>query len=262
MARRIPGKEEFAETLRYFGRQAGINKVDLRLGQPATASELADGGFDEIVVATGVLPRKLAIDGIDGPNVLSYVDVLLHGRSVGDRVALIGAGGIGFDVAEFLCHDHGSGAAVDSTEEFMRAWGVDMSLSRRGGLALEGGAVRASRRQIYLLQRKATPPGRDLGKTTGWIHRTELKRRGVQMIAGVNYERIDAAGLHITTQAGPRLLEVDTIVVCAGQEPLAVLAGELAAVGRKAHVIGGAKLAAELDARRAIDEGARLAASF
>jgi len=262
MARRIPGKEEFSETLRHFGRQAEIHKVELRLGRAVTAPELAAGGFDEIVVATGVLPRKLAIDGIDGPNVLSYVDVLLHGRDVGDRVALIGAGGIGFDVAEFLSHDHASGSAAESTEAFMRAWGVDMSLSRRGGLVLKGGVVPASRRQIYLLQRKATPPGRDLGKTTGWIHRTELKRRGVQMIAGVNYERIDASGLHITTQAGSRLLEVDTIVVCAGQEPLAVLAGELAALGRKAHVIGGARFAAELDAKRAIDEGARLAASF
>ncbi len=262
MARRIPGKEEFGETLRYFRRQAEISKVDLRLGRAVTAPELAAGGFDEIVVATGVLPRKLAIDGVDGPNVLSYVDVLLHGRSVGERVALVGAGGIGFDVAEFLSHDHGSGSAAESTEAFMRSWGVDMTLSRRGGLVLEGGVVPASRRQIYLLQRKATPPGRDLGKTTGWIHRTELKRRGVQMIAGVNYERIDASGLYITTQAGPRLLEVDTIVICAGQEPLAALAGELAALGRKAHVIGGARFAAELDAKRAIDEGARLAASF
>ena len=262
MARRVPGKEEFRETLRYFGRQVELNKVDLRLGQPVTAAQLAAGAFDEIVVATGVLPRKLAIDGIDRPNVLSYVDVLLHGRSVGERVALIGAGGIGFDVAEFLGHDSDAAVGPAVTEDFMRAWGVDMSLERRGGLTLEGGVVPRSRRQIYLLQRKATPPGRDLGKTTGWIHRMELKRRGVQMIAGVNYERIDPSGLHITTQAGPRLLEVDHVVVCAGQEPLAALARELEALGRQAHVIGGARLATELDAKRAIDEGARLAASF
>jgi 2,4-dienoyl-CoA reductase (NADPH2) len=261
MARRIPGKEEFGETLRYFARQVELCGVKLRLGERAAAAQLAEAGFDEIVLATGVLPRKLAIDGIDGPNVMSYVDVLLHGREVGRSVALIGAGGIGFDVAEFLSHDHAAGGAA-STEQFMRAWGVDMSLGRRGGLVADGGVVPPSRRRIYLLQRKPTPPGRDLGRTTGWIHRAELKRRGVQMIAGASYERIDAAGLFITTKAGPRQLEVEHVVVCAGQEPLATLAGELELLGRKAHVIGGARLATELDAKRAIDEGARLAASF
>jgi len=262
MARRIPGKEEFGETLRYFARQIELSGVDLRLGRPATAAQLAAGGFDEVVIATGVMPRRLAIDGIDGPNVLSYVDVLLHGRDVGDRVALIGAGGIGFDMAEFLGHERRAGDATERTASFMREWGVDMTLAHRGGLVPGGGIVPRSRRQIYLLQRKPTPPGRDLGKTTGWIHRMELKRRGVQMIAGVNYERIDGDGLYITTQAGPRLLEVDTVVICAGQEPLAALARELKALGISAHVIGGARLAAELDAKRAIDEGARLAASF
>jgi 2,4-dienoyl-CoA reductase (NADPH2) len=262
MARRIPGKEEFGETLRYFRRQIELSGVDLRLGHAVAAGELDAAAFDEIVVATGVLPRVPGIDGVDHPNVLSYVDVLLGGREVGESVALIGAGGIGFDVAEYLAHGSPAVDGAAATEEFMHEWGVDMSMERRGGLTAEAGSMAPSRRLIYLLQRKPTPPGRELGKTTGWIHRTELKRRGVRMMSGVNYERIDDSGLHITTQAGPQLLEVDQVVICAGQEPLRQLADELQRKGRNAHVIGGAKLAAELDAKRAIDEGARLAASF
>jgi len=262
MARRIPGKEEFSETLRYFRRQIEIHGVDLRLGHPVTAEELDAASYDEIVVATGVAPRVPAIDGVDHPNVLSYVDVLLGGREVGESVALVGAGGIGFDVAEFLSHGAQPEDREAAAEAFMEEWGVDMSVQRRGGLTAEGGAMGPARRTIYLLQRKPTPPGRELGKTTGWIHRTELKRRGVRMIAGVNYERIDESGLHITTKAGPQLLRVDHVVICAGQEPLRQLADDLERRGRRAHVIGGAKLAAELDAKRAIDEGARIAASF
>jgi 2,4-dienoyl-CoA reductase (NADPH2) len=177
-------------------------------------------------------------------------------------VALVGAGGIGFDVAEFLSRPSHPLEAAPATEAFMEEWGVDMSLQRRGGLTAEGGAMAPSRRLIYLLQRKPTPPGRELGKTTGWIHRTELKRRGVRMISGVDYERIDGSGLHITTKAGPQLLEVANVVICAGQEPLRTLADELQRRGCSSQLIGGAKLAAELDAKRAIDEGARLAASF
>jgi 2,4-dienoyl-CoA reductase (NADPH2) len=177
-------------------------------------------------------------------------------------VALIGAGGIGFDVAAFLSHDVDGEVEQDTTARFMREWGVDMSLEQRGGLVADDGSMQPARRKIFLLQRKATPPGRDLGKTTGWIHRTELRRRRVKMIAGVNYERIDGAGLHITTNAGPQLLEVDNVIICAGQDSLRDLAEQLRSGGRNAHVIGGAKLAAELDAKRAIDEGARLAASF
>ena len=262
MAKQIPGKEEFHETLRYFGRQVELQHVDLRLGTRATTAGLLAGEFDEIVLATGVVPRTPAIDGIDHPKVLSYVDVLLHGRPVGDSVALIGAGGIGFDVAEFLSHDVDGEVEQDTTARFMREWGVDMSLEQRGGLVADDGSMQPARRKIFLLQRKATPPGRDLGKTTGWIHRTELRRRRVKMIAGVNYERIDGAGLHITTNAGPQLLEVDNVIICAGQDSLRDLAEQLRSGGRNAHVIGGAKLAAELDAKRAIDEGARLAASF
>ena len=262
MAKRIPGKEEFHETLRYFGRQIEIQGVQLRLGKRVDAAELLGGAFDEIVIATGVTPRLPAIDGIEHPKVLSYVDVLLRGSPVGESVALIGAGGIGFDVAEYLGHGGEGSPAGDSTESFMRDWGVDMTLARRGGLMADDGAMRPAARKIFLLQRKPTPPGRGLGKTTGWIHRTELKRRGVQMIAGASYERIDDSGLHITTQDGARLLEVDNVVICAGQDSLRSLADQLEAGGRKPHVIGGAKLAAELDAKRAIDEGARLAASF
>jgi len=262
MAKRVPGKEEFQETLRYFARQIELTQVALRLGTRVTADELLAGGFDEVVVATGVSPRMPAIDGIEHPKVLSYVDVLLHGRAVGESVALIGAGGIGFDVAEYLCHDAVADGESDPTAAFMRDWGVDMTLTHRGGLAEHAGRGLPSARKIFLLQRKPTPPGRGLGKTTGWIHRTELRRRGVQMIAAASYERIDDSGLHISTPSGTRLLEVDNVVICAGQDSLRSLAEHLATAGRKAHVIGGAKLAAELDARRAIDEGARLAASF
>jgi 2,4-dienoyl-CoA reductase (NADPH2) len=262
MAKRIPGKEEFQETLRYFGRQIEIQGVQLRLGIRVTAAQLLAGEFDEIVIATGVSPRLPAIDGIEHPRVLSYVDVLLHGRPVGSSVALIGAGGIGFDVAEYLCHGDHASATDDRTANFMRDWGVDMTLARRGGLLADDVSRLPSARKIFLLQRKTTPVGRGLGKTTGWIHRTELKRRGVQMITGAAYERIDDSGLHITTPAGTRLLEVDNVVICAGQDPLRALADQLKASGRNAHLIGGAKLAAELDAKRAIDEGARLAASF
>jgi 2,4-dienoyl-CoA reductase (NADPH2) len=262
MARRIPGKEEFGETLRYFRRQIELHGVMLRLGHAVTAEELDAGGYDEIVIATGVAPRIPAIDGVDHPNVLSYVDVLLGGREVGESVALVGAGGIGFDVAEYLSHAPLPQDREAAAGAFLEEWGVDRSLQRRGGLTADGGAMAPARRLIYLLQRKPTPPGRELGKTTGWIHRTELKRRGVRMIAGVGYERIDGSGLHITTKAGPQLLPVDHVVICAGQEPLRRLADDLKLLGRTAHVIGGAKLAAELDAKRAIDEGARLAASF
>jgi len=262
MAKRVPGKEEFQETLRYFNRQIELTGVTRRLGTRVTAEELMAGGFDEVVIATGVSPRMPAIDGIEHPKVMSYVDVLLNGRAVGGSVALIGAGGIGFDVAEYLCHDRASNDEDDPTERFMRDWGVDTTLSHRGGLAGNFGQGLPSARKIFLLQRKPTPPGRGLGKTTGWIHRTELKRRGVEMIAGVSYERIDDAGLHISTASGTRLLEVDNVVICAGQDSSRSLAEHLESAGRKAHVIGGAKLAAELDAKRAIDEGARLAASF
>lgn len=256
VARRVPGKEEFNETLRYFRTRLAEEKVELRLGAPVGAAGL--DGFDEIVLATGVTARTPAIPGVDHPSVVSYLDVLRHGAPVGNRVALVGAGGIGFDVAEFLT-DGGDGASLDP-ETFFRQWGVDTEYRERGGL---GTAERPkSPRTVHLLQRKASKVGAGLGRTTGWIHRTELRHRGVTMIAGVGYDRIDDDGLHVTVDGEQRLLPVDTIVLCAGQEPRRELYEELLAGGRPAHLIGGADVAAELDAKRAIRQGTELAASL
>ncbi|MFD0023025.1 FAD-dependent oxidoreductase [Streptomyces sp. NPDC058382] len=256
VARRVPGKEEFNETLRYFRTRLAEEKVELRLGALATAAGL--DGFDEIVLATGVTPRTPAIPGVDHPSVVSYLDVLRHGAPVGDRVALVGAGGIGFDVAEFLT-DGGEAASLDP-EAFFRQWGVDTEYRERGGL---GAAERTkSTRTVHLLQRKASKVGAGLGKTTGWIHRTELRHRGVTMLAGVGYDRIDDDGLHVTVEGEQHLLPVDTVVLCAGQEPRRDLYEELLAAGRPAHLIGGADVAAELDAKRAIRQGTELAASL
>jgi len=260
MAKVIPGKEEFHETLRYFGRELELAGVRLRLGHAASAEDLGGGEFDEVVLATGVLPRVPAIPGFDHPKVLSYVDVLLDRRPVGGKVAIVGAGGIGFDVAEFLSHDAGHAPSSLDIPAFMSEWGIDMRLDRRGGLV--PAAAMVSPREIWLLQRKATPPGRDLGKTTGWVHRLALKRRDVRMLAGVEYLGIDDRGLEISQGGGTRTLEVDHVVTCAGQEPRRELVAGLEALGLQPHLIGGSRLAAELDARRAIEEGARLAASL
>jgi 2,4-dienoyl-CoA reductase (NADPH2) len=260
MAKVIPGKEEFHETLRYFGRELELAGVRLRLGHAATVDDLGGGEFDEIVLATGVLPRVPAVSGVDHPKVLSYVDVLLNRRPVGGKVAIVGAGGIGFDVAEFLSHDAGHASSSLDIAAFMSEWGIDMRLDQRGGLRLA--AALASPREIWLLQRKATPPGRDLGKTTGWVHRLTLKRRGVRMLAGVEYLGIGDRGLEIALGSEKRLLDVDHVVICAGQEPRRELVAGLEQSGLRPQLIGGSKLAAELDARRAIDEGARLAASL
>lgn len=256
VARRVPGKEEFNETLRYFRTRLAEEKVELRLGAPVGGGEL--DGFDEIVLATGVTPRTPAIPGVDHPSVVSYLDVLRDGAPVGDRVALVGAGGIGFDVAGFLTD--GGDAASLVPEAFFRQWGVDTEYRERGGL---GTAERPkSPRTVHLLQRKASKVGAGLGRTTGWIHRTELRHRGVTMVAGVGYDRIDDDGLHVTVDGAQHLLPVDTIVLCAGQEPRRELYEELLAAGRPAHLIGGADVAAELDAKRAIRQGTELAASL
>jgi 2,4-dienoyl-CoA reductase (NADPH2) len=260
MAKQIPGKEEFHETLRYFRRELESAGAELRLGRAVTAAELADGGFEEVVLATGVLPRVPQIPGLDHPRVLSYVDVLLHRRHVGATVAIVGAGGIGFDVAEFLSHDAAHAPSSLDIPAFMSEWGIDMQLAARGGLVAE--APMTSPREIWLLQRRPTPPGRDLGKTTGWVHRLALKRRGVRMLAGVTYEAIDDRGLSIAQGDERRVLAVDHVVICAGQEPRRELVSGLECRGIKPHLIGGSKLAAELDARRAIEEGARLAAAL
>jgi 2,4-dienoyl-CoA reductase (NADPH2) len=262
MAKVIPGKEEFHETLRYFRRRIELTGVQLALSRRADLDALSGGRFDEVVLATGVVPRVPAIAGLDHAMVLSYVDVLLHRRPVGARVAIVGAGGIGFDVAEFLSHDPAQAPTSQDIPAFMREWGIDMRLAHRGGLDPGGAAPPASPRTIWLLQRKPTPPGRDLGKTTGWVHRLALKRRGVRMLSGVAYDRVDDAGLWIRQGDRPQLLEVDNVVVCAGQEPQRELLPGLGRAALRAHLIGGSKLATELDAKRAIDEGSRLAAAL
>ncbi|MFD0152781.1 oxidoreductase [Streptomyces sp. NPDC055721] len=256
IAKRVPGKEEFDETLRYFRVQLAERGVDVRLDTYVSAADLED--YDEVVVATGVSPRTPDIAGVDHPSVVSYLDVLRDGAPVGERVAIIGAGGIGFDVAEFLT-DGGEGASQDP-ETYFRQWGVDTSYENRGGLRTPERS--APPRQVHLLQRKTSKVGAGLGKTTGWIHRTELKHRGVAMVAGVSYERIDDEGLHLTIDGEPQLLPVDTVVLCSGQDPRRDLHEELVAAGRSAHLIGGADVAAELDAKRAIDQGTRLAAEL
>ncbi|MEE1734239.1 NADPH-dependent 2,4-dienoyl-CoA reductase [Streptomyces microflavus] len=256
VARRVPGKEEFNETLRYFRTRLAELDVELRLSTRADAGTLE--GFDEIVLATGVEPRTPAIPGTDHPNVVSYLDVLRDGAPVGDRVAIVGAGGIGFDVAEFLT-DGGDAASLDA-ETFFRQWGVDTSYAERGGLR----APERPRtpRTVHLVQRKTTKVGAGLGKTTGWIHRTELRHRGVEMIAGASYDLIDDEGLHLTVDGERRVLPVDTVVLCAGQEPRRELYEELRAAGGPVHLIGGADVAAELDAKRAIRQGTELAAAL
>ncbi len=261
MARVIPGKEEFHGLVDWFATMLGQTGVTLRLGTEATADTLAD--FDEVIVATGVLPRDPGIPGQDGPNVLSYIDVLRNDAAVGQRVAVIGAGGIGFDVAEYLAHQGES--PTEDLDLWKQEWGVGDPAEVPGGLAPEGPRPEAPARQITLLQRKAEKLGKRLGKTTGWIHRASLQMKDVAMIGGVNYEKIDAEGLHVSFGAArenPKVIEADTIVLCAGQEPARGLADALAAKGIAAHVIGGADVAAELDAKRAIDQGARLAASL
>ncbi|MCZ7433268.1 NADPH-dependent 2,4-dienoyl-CoA reductase [Streptomyces sp. WMMC1477] len=256
IAKRIPGKEEFGETLRYFRTQLDLRGVDVRLKTPFTAADAA--GFDEVVVATGVTPRTPEIPGVDHPSVVSYLDVLRDGAPVGERVAIVGAGGIGFDVAEFLT-DGGEGASVDP-ETFARTWGVDMEYAERGGLRAPERAKPP--RTVHLLQRKTSKVGAGLGKTTGWIHRTELKHRGVTMVKGATYERIDDEGLHVTVDGNADVIPVDTVVLCTGQEPRRELHEELAAAGHTVHLIGGADVAAELDAKRAIRQGTELAAAL
>ncbi|EZP55440.1 NADPH-dependent 2,4-dienoyl-CoA reductase [Delftia sp. RIT313] len=258
IAKKVPGKEEFHETLRYFRRQLELGGVALRLGHRVEAAQLIEGGYDEIVLATGIRPRVPAIDGVDHPKVLGYLDVLQGDRPVGERVAIIGAGGIGFDVAEYLTHAGDSGALAP--RKFYAEWGIDTDYAQAGGLAQP--QAEPSPRRVHLLQRKSTKVGDQLGKTTGWIHRTSLKARSVAMGSGVAYERIDDAGLHITVDGQPQLLEVDNVVLCAGQEPQRELHAALSAAGCSVHLIGGADVAAELDAKRAIVQGTTLAASL
>lgn len=256
MAKRIPGKEEFFETLRYFDQMIKKHGVHLHLNTKVSISLLGQGDFDEVVIATGVRPRNIHIDGIDHPMVLGYMDVLKHGKQVGNKVAIIGAGGIGFDVAEFLSQK--TGGAKQAVAAFMEEWGVDMELKNRGGL--KESVLEEPAREIYLLQRSKGKLGAKLGKTTGWIHRTNLRKKEVKMIGEVQYVKIDDQGLHLIVYGKPTLLPVDNVIICAGQEPLQDLFEPLQSKHIKTHLIGGAYEAHELDAKLAIDQAARLAA--
>ncbi|MET8795727.1 NADPH-dependent 2,4-dienoyl-CoA reductase [Nocardia sp. NPDC004568] len=259
IARRIPGKEEFDESIRYFTRKLEITGVQVHLNTRVTAADLIDRRYDEVVLATGVRPRIPDIPGIDHPMVLSYAELVRDGKPVGERVAVIGAGGIGFDVSEYLVVD---GHPTLKPDEWREEWGVDTDDEQsRGQLRAPRPAPAA--REVVLLQRKDTTFGKGLGKTSGWVHRAALKARGVEQIGGVNYERIDDAGLHISfgpKRARPRVIPVDNVIICAGQESVRDLESELTAAGVPTHLIGGAELAAELDAKRAIEQGTRLAA--
>lgn len=261
VAKRVPGKEEFYETLRYFNSKLESTGVDVRLNTRVSAADLLAGGYDEIILATGIAPRTPEIPGIKHPMVIGYLDAILQRRPVGQRVAVIGAGGIGFDVSEFITHQ-GQSTSLDR-EAFWKEWGIDLGLEARGGVAGIQPAPHAPARQVYLLQRKKNKVGNGLGKTTGWIHRAGLKNKQVQMISAVDYLKVDDQGLHIRVGEGePQVLPVDTIIVCAGQDPLRELRAELEAAGVNVHLIGGADVAAELDAKRAINQGSRLAAQI
>jgi 2,4-dienoyl-CoA reductase (NADPH2) len=258
IAKQVPGKEEFYETLRYFDRQLKLKGVKLSLNTRVSADALIAAGFDEIVLATGVTPRTPDIEGVHHPKVMGYLDVLRDGKPVGKNVAVIGAGGIGFDVSEFLTHS-GTSPSLDAPK-FYAEWGIDPSYANVGGLRAPH--VEASPRKVHLLQRKESKVGDQLGKTTGWIHRTGLKAKRVGMTPGVQYQKIDDAGLHIRVGNQEQVLAVDTVVLCAGQEPQRELLADLQAAGCSVHLIGGADVAAELDAKRAINQGTRLAASI
>ena len=268
LAKRIPGKEEFAETLRYFRARLERLGVNVALGRRAEAGDLA--GFDAVVLATGIVPRMPSIPGIDHPKVASYVDVVAGRRVAGTRVAIVGAGGIGFDVAELLTHP-GEPLPADAVapvpsaldvdgralDHFRDQWGIDATYAHPGGV--KPAVPEAAPRTVWLLQRKASKVGEGLAKTTGWIRRTLLKQRGVRMLAGVEYVRIDDAGLHVVVDGKAQVLDVDTIVICAGQEPRRELLAALEAAGKKPALVGGADVAAELDAKRAIEQGTRVA---
>ena len=257
-AKQIPGKEEFHETLRYFGRMLELHAVKLHLNSAQTAQTLAAGGFDEVVLASGIVPRDIGLKGSDHAKVLSYLDVLRDHKAVGKHVAIIGAGGIGFDVAEYLTEPHSLTLQPDA---WLKDWGIDKAYQSRGAL-LPDEAAPPAERKVYLLQRKTTKVGAGLGKTTGWIHRSSLKKKGVEMIAGVNYLKVDDDGLWVEIAGEERCLNVDNVIICAGQEPQRELLSALAEQGIKAHLIGGADVAAELDAKRAIRQGAELAATI
>ena len=257
IAKQIPGKEEFYETLRYFQKQIEITGVNLQLNSKVTAEQLNNGGFDEVVIATGISPRMPEIEGINHPKVLNYLDVIGGKQPVGEKVAIIGAGGIGFDTAEYITH---SGESTSTNiPAFMKEWGIDMSFGSRSGIEGVKPQPAPSPREVYLLQRNTTRVGKGLGKTTGWIHRAGLAMKGVRMMPGCDYSHIDDQGLHLTVGDDPQVLPVDTVIICAGQDPLRELVDGLTLPH---HLIGGADEAGELDAKRAINQGTRLAAAM
>ncbi|HNN27883.1 MAG TPA: NADPH-dependent 2,4-dienoyl-CoA reductase [Agitococcus sp.] len=259
IAKQVPGKEEFNETIRYFGVMLKKYGVNLQLGKRVGANDVAE--FDEVVLATGIVPRQLPLEGVNHPKVMNYIDVLRDKKPVGKRVAVVGAGGIGVDTSEFLVHDpHHVPSSLD-IDEYLREWGIDKTLQARSGIEGVEAQVSPSPREVYLLQRKnkkITGPG----KTTGWAHREALLKKGVNMITGVEYTKIDDEGLHITVNGQPQILAVDNVIICAGQEPQRELQAAIEALGKTVHLIGGADVAAELDAKRAIRQGAELAAQI
>tara|TARA_B110000305_G_scaffold220263_1_gene261949 strand:+ start:1 stop:1314 length:1314 start_codon:yes stop_codon:yes gene_type:complete len=260
LAKQVPGKEEFYETLRYYARMLEVHHVDVRLNTRVSADDLKLEGYQHVVVATGITPRVPDLEGIDHPKAVSYVDVIRGNVEVGKTVAVMGAGGIGFDVSELIMHK-GVSAAMDK-EVFAREWGVDFKNHPRGGVTGVVPQVEAADRQVFLLQRKTTPVGRGLGKTTGWTHRMSLAKRGVQMMNGVDYHKIDDEGLHISIEGQPQLLAVDTVIICAGQVPARGLFDDLASSDIETSLVGGAFEANELDAKAAIKQSSYLAAAI
>jgi 2,4-dienoyl-CoA reductase (NADPH2) len=254
LARKIPGKEEFNETIRYFINQLTLHKVDLRLNTRLDASVLETEKFDEVVISSGVVPRAINLPGFDSPKVVDYQQVLSGQVEIGQKVALIGAGGIGFDMAHFLCEQESSTLQPD---KWLKQWGIDKNYAHAGGLTDE--AEHHPGREVYLLQRKTSKIGKGLGKTTGWIHRSVLKQHRVKTMTGVSYEKFDELGLHISIDDKPQILAVDNVILCAGQESNRTLLDEMKATGLPVHLIGGVDVAAELDAKRAIRQGAELA---
>ncbi len=260
MAKRVPGKEEFQEALNYFGRQLEVAGVQLRLGTAVSAESLSNEEFDEVVLATGVRARTPAIEGIDHPKVLSYIDVLLNKAPVGKTVAVIGAGGIGFDVSEFLTHDPAHVSTTLDAPAWLKEWGITFDRDNAGGIDKMSPQPPAPARDIYLCQRKDEPLGKRLGKTSGWVHKASLKHRKVKFLQGVEYLKVNDSGLHVNIQGRPEILAVDNVIICAGQDPLRDLQEPLKAKGLNVHLVGGADVASELDAKRAIDQAVRLAA--
>ena len=260
IAKQIPGKEEFYETLRYFKKQIEIHKVNLKLNTKVSINDLKDSDYDDIVIATGIKPRELNIDGINHSKVLSYIDVLKHKKPVGKKVAVIGAGGIGFDVSEYLSHEGES--TSQNIDAWLKEWGIDKSLEARSGIEGVQPKYHPSPREIYIFKRSKGKFGENLGKTTGWIHRSTLKKKKVQFIGEVSYQKIDDKGLHYIQNEKQKILDVDNVIICAGQTPFKELYQPLKDANKNVHVIGGADFAGELDAKRAISQGARLAAKL